>query len=110
MPFTQSTNPLWDLVQQTNASAYNSQSGMQSAYNSQSAYGSILHPQTPEELKRTVEYHRSQSILAQQRYDEMMKEIPLKGPTPNEMEKYPSLQSLWEELRVSMALCGINRK
>ena len=33
----------------------------------------------------------------------------MKGPSPEDLDKFPSLRSIWAELRASMSLCGVKK-
>ena len=97
------------------------QAQAQNVYNQQSALGqqTCISPFTGpfgvvtgekksiEDKKRAWEDAQMRADSLRSEYEKALFKEPVKGPSPEQMTKYPSLKSLWEELKAGMLLCGI---
>lgn len=64
---------------------------------------------SPESIRAELAIVTEQESLLRSELEAAIARTPKQGPTPDEISKYPSLKSLWDELRTGMGLVGIHR-
>ena len=96
-------------VQAQMNAAYGQQGIMgQNPYLSQSPFGVVTgEKKSIEDKKRAWEDAQMRADNLRSEYEKALFKEPVKGPSMEQMTKYPSLKSLWDELKAGMLLCGI---
>lgn len=70
---------------------------------------SRMQPRTAAQVQAEIQQQEAALNASREELKRIFVTTPIKGPTPEEIEQYPALKSLVEELRTTMKLVGINR-
>lgn len=86
-------------------SDYNDYRGMQNVFASQAINqikNRLDEDLRNEEIQLSLRLHE-----IQQEKNRRLHTTPMNGPTPKQLEEFPALKSIWDELQSTMQLCGI---
>ena len=60
-----------------------------------------------EELKQEEMQISMRLLEIQREKQRLLETTPMSGPTPKQLNEYPALKSIWDELQTTMKMCGI---